>query len=132
MVLLVGAGLLIRSFVRLLTQDPGFDPKNVLTFQVSLPHAEYRQEQQQVAALQQIADRLSTIPGVVAAGGITWLPLDGLGSPPALPLTTARVPLPDKSRCVTSVGLRGTISKPCVFPCCAEGFSLPKIAPTTR
>ena len=69
LVLLVGSGLLIRSFVRVLNVDPGFDPRHVLTASLSLPEPPYSQ-QQSVQFYRQLLPRLAALPGVesVAAG----------------------------------------------------------------
>ena len=75
--LLVGAGLLIRSFSRLVAVDPGFQPNHLLTFQVTLPDAKFPNDTVRAVALQRITDALSTTPGVVAAGGTSNVPLDG-------------------------------------------------------
>jgi putative ABC transport system permease protein len=74
LVLLVGAGLLIRSFYSLLHVDPGFDPHNVLTMRVDLPDSRYS-EQQQIGFYRDLLRRVQDLPGVVAAGGIFPLPL---------------------------------------------------------
>lgn len=76
-VLLVGAGLLVASFVRLTHEDKGFDPSRVLTFEVSLPVAKYRGPQQQIAFFREALNRLRALPGVEEAGAINELPLGG-------------------------------------------------------
>jgi putative ABC transport system permease protein len=92
-VLLIGAGLMIRSFARLLTVDPGFKPDHVLTAFVSLPVAKYSMREQQVGFYDRLLERLRNVPGVSAAGVVTDIPLYGGsstgfdvdGRPPALP-----------------------------------------------
>jgi putative ABC transport system permease protein len=74
LVLLVGSGLLARSFSKLMGTDIGFDPKDVLTFRVGLPSASYAKPDQIARFSHQLVDRLSQIPGVEAAGAITELP----------------------------------------------------------
>jgi len=74
LVLLVGAGLLIRSFVRLQEVRPGFNPHNVLMACLSLPGATY-QEEQRPEFFHRLVERLETLPGVQAAGGGVNLPL---------------------------------------------------------
>src|SRR5262249_23743165 len=76
LVLLIGAGLMIRSFVRLLSEDPGLDPQHLLTVDVSLPRTKYAGPQQ-AAFFQQVIERLQTLPGVRAAGAAYPLPLSG-------------------------------------------------------
>jgi predicted permease len=83
LMLLIGAGLMIRSFVRLLGVDPGFDPQHILTLDVRLPLSKYAGPQadyagpQAAAFFQQVIERLKTLPGVRAAGGANPLPLSG-------------------------------------------------------
>jgi predicted permease len=74
LVLLVGAGLLIRSFYSLSHVNPGFDPHHVLTMRVDLPDAKYS-EAQQVRFYHDLVDRVQGLPGVVSAAGIFPLPL---------------------------------------------------------
>jgi putative ABC transport system permease protein len=74
LVLLVGAGLLIRSFVRLQEVRPGFNPHNVLMACLALPGAKYKEEQHP-EFFRQLVERLETLPGVQAAGGGVNLPL---------------------------------------------------------
>jgi putative ABC transport system permease protein len=76
-ILLIGAGLLVRSFLRVLNTDPGFRPQHVLTASIDLPPAEYSKDEQVVAFYRQLMDRLANTPGVVSAGGSTDLPLLG-------------------------------------------------------
>jgi putative ABC transport system permease protein len=74
LVLLVGAGLLVNSFQRLRTINPGFNPDRVLTCQVSLPSSKYK-DPQIVSFFQQLLERVRTLPGVKAAGATMTLPL---------------------------------------------------------
>ena len=80
LVLLVGAGLMLKSFARLQRTDPGFDPERVLTARISLSGPRYRDDARQVAFFRQVLERVSVIPGVEAAGAVNWLPLSGLRS----------------------------------------------------
>jgi putative ABC transport system permease protein len=76
--LLSGAGLLIRSFIALRETDPGFKAQDVLiNTQLVLPRDKYTTNEQSVAFFKQLLDRIHGFPGVVAAGGITSLPLAG-------------------------------------------------------
>jgi putative ABC transport system permease protein len=75
--LLAGAGLLIRSFSRLASVDPGFQVQSALTFELSLPESRYETEEHQIAFFDQLMPKLQTIPGVQAAGAVISLPLSG-------------------------------------------------------
>lgn len=74
-VLLTGAALMMESFRRLAAVDPGFDPRNVLTLDLSLPEAEYPDDAAAARALSSALGRLAALPGVVAAGATSSLPL---------------------------------------------------------
>ncbi|MEE9235387.1 MAG: ABC transporter permease, partial [Candidatus Acidoferrales bacterium] len=78
--LLIGAGLLIRSFDRLLQVDVGFDTSNLLTMQISLSGSKYREDREQMIFFRQALERIENLPGVESASAISWLPLGGLGS----------------------------------------------------
>jgi putative ABC transport system permease protein len=77
LVLLVGAGLLIRSFVRLISVDPGFEPSKVVSMQLSLPAYKYKNEDQQVGFYGKLLEQASALPDVEAAGLVNALPLSG-------------------------------------------------------
>jgi putative ABC transport system permease protein len=77
LVLLVGAGLMIRSFSRLLAVDPGFKADHVLTAFVSLPVSKYPKREEQTAFFDRLLERLRNAPGVSAAGLVTDIPLYG-------------------------------------------------------
>ncbi len=79
MVLLIGAGLMIRSFYRLQRVDPGFVADNLLTFNVSLPPGKYAEEQQRTNFYQQLLQNLRVMPGVESVGMATGLPLGNNG-----------------------------------------------------
>jgi putative ABC transport system permease protein len=80
LVLLAGAGLLMRSFTMLLRVDPGFDASRTMTVKVSIPQSKYTNAAQQQAFFNQLFEKFDALPGVVAAGGTSFLPLNGLGS----------------------------------------------------
>jgi len=74
-VLLIGAGLLIRSFARLQNVSPGFNPSGVLTFDLTMTGRKYGDKESILNTYRQIWERLERSPGAVAAGGVTSLPL---------------------------------------------------------
>jgi putative ABC transport system permease protein len=77
LVLLVGAGILMRSFSTLQHIDLGFRPDSVMTFEVHLPGARYAEPDQRVRLHQAYLERLRALPGVQAAGATSWLPGNG-------------------------------------------------------
>jgi putative ABC transport system permease protein len=79
LVLLVGAGLLIKSFLRLRSVDPGFNPDNALTMGISLPQRKYPEENQKLAFYTQLLEKVAALPGVQAAGAVQVAPLSGDG-----------------------------------------------------
>jgi putative ABC transport system permease protein len=79
LVLLIGAGLMIRSFYHLQRVDPGFSADNLLTFNVSLPQKKYPEPQQRINFYQQLLQNLTALPGVQSVGMATGLPLGNNG-----------------------------------------------------
>jgi len=77
MTLLAGAGLLVRSFVGLRSLSPGFDPKDVLTLDVSVPDAHYKNSLALESYWDQALAKLRTLPGVTSVDAVTPLPLSG-------------------------------------------------------
>jgi putative ABC transport system permease protein len=75
--LLAGAGLLMRSFARLQSVNPGFRTGESLTFRTALPAAAYREEAQRASFYQRAIERISALPGVTTVGAISGLPLSG-------------------------------------------------------
>jgi predicted permease len=80
MTLLVGAGLMIRSFARLMAVETGFDPTGVITMRLSLPPSKYRDLVRWTTFHDDLVRRVSAIPGVEAAGVNSAVPLEGGGS----------------------------------------------------
>ncbi len=120
LVLLVGSGLMIRSFARLQAIDPGFDSTNLLTVKVSLPGSKYREDHQRVNFFRQSLERIRALPGVSRASAISFLPFAAggagtsftiVGRPqPAAgesPVTDVRVIDPDYFRTMSIHLLRG-------------------------
>ena len=77
LVLLVASGLMVRSFQKLRSVDPGFNPTSTLTFSIGLPHTKYGTRQAAADLHTDILDRLSALPGVSNASATTCLPLAG-------------------------------------------------------
>jgi putative ABC transport system permease protein len=80
LILLIGAGLMIRSFWKLQQVNPGFDTSNTLVMGVGLPATKYTDPQHQAVFFDRVLEQISALPGVVSAGSTTTLPLSGSGS----------------------------------------------------
>jgi putative ABC transport system permease protein len=80
LVLLIGAGLLIRTLWALRNADPGFDPHNVLTFSLAISQAKYPQPAQRIRFFDQLLKQVRALPGVESAGATDNLPLAGNNS----------------------------------------------------
>jgi putative ABC transport system permease protein len=74
LVLLIGAGLMIKSFVRLRSVNPGFHPESAFVLTVNLPFNEQQSTQQLIARHNQVIQKLEALPGVTSAGAVNWLP----------------------------------------------------------
>ncbi|HXG64346.1 MAG TPA: ABC transporter permease, partial [Blastocatellia bacterium] len=77
LVLLTGAGLMIRSFLELQKVNPGFNPENLLTMRMTLPQSRYADGPQILAFYQQLTERVKALPGVQSVGAISNLPFSG-------------------------------------------------------
>ena len=121
-VLLVGAGLLIRSFQRLNQVDVGFNPNNLLTMRMALPVPKYAKPEARRAFYDELLQRVDALPGVESAGMITVLPLSFSGmkfsfsvegranpSDPNLPFALYRVVSPDYFRAMGIPLQRGRV-----------------------
>ena len=75
MVLLIAAGLLVRSFVRLQAVAPGFNPAGTLTFEMTMQGRRYVKAEHGHLAYRELWTRMAAIPGVTAAGAVSALPL---------------------------------------------------------
>src|SRR3954469_3888105 len=87
LVLLVGAGLMTRSFAELMRVSPGFEPANLLAVQLYLPQSKYRTGLDRTRFYMDAIHRVGAIPGVRAAAGVSALPLSPVGMDYALPFT---------------------------------------------
>jgi len=79
LVLLIGAGLFLRSFIRLLETDPGFNTQHALAFDLSFSKMKYPKAEDQQRFLKELTERIAALPGVEAAGAATTLPLSNRG-----------------------------------------------------
>jgi len=95
MVLLIGAGLLLRSFVKLQQKAPGFEPSGVLTVSLTLPEARYPKQEQVADFYQRLIERVTTLPGVRAAGFSSDLPWTGYDENSSF-LIEGKTPPPDQ------------------------------------
>jgi putative ABC transport system permease protein len=102
LVLLVGAGLLVRSFVRVLNVDPGFDASRAMAMSVSLPAGRYADATAREAFFTRVFEQLGALPGVEAAGAVSFLPITGLGSATGFEIV-GRPPAPRGEGPVTDV-----------------------------
>jgi predicted permease len=93
LVLLVGSGLMFRSFAALSNVDPGFEADGVVTFRYALPRAEYQDPQMVLDFHRRLTDQLAAIPDVVSAGMISGVPLTGQRN--ASPMEPVDQPLPE-------------------------------------
>jgi len=115
LVLLVGAGLLVRSFNRLQSVEPGFSAKNLLTMRVSLPAGKYETEQKRIDFFKRAIDQMETIPGVESVGAINTPPFTGLYSGTTVDVDGVKLP-PDQALktgvCVTDANYFQTMRIP--------------------
>jgi putative ABC transport system permease protein len=93
LLLLIGASLLLRSYERLLKVDPGFDPHNVLTMNISLPTVKYAKPTQETDFFDEVLRRVAQVPGVQSAAISAALPLSWKRITPMLSEGQANVPL---------------------------------------
>ncbi len=80
LILLVGAGLMIRSFRSVTAVDPGFDPRNLLTIGVPLQQASYKDQQSQLGFYERALPALNAAPGVHSAAGVFRIPITGFAT----------------------------------------------------
>ena len=79
-VLLIGAGLMLKSLKRVLTTDPGFNTRNLLTGSLALPERKYPEGRRQLAFQQRLLQTINRLPGVKQAGAVTIVPMAGEGN----------------------------------------------------
>jgi putative ABC transport system permease protein len=130
MVLLVGAGLLLKSFTRLQRVDAGFNPNNILTFNLQLPASSYRDWRQVSELYSALIARLKVVPGVQSADAAGFLPLEG-GWPTKFAIQ-GRPPVQARSLSRSTGPSAKAISKPWGFRCSAGGPSMSATRPMRR
>ncbi len=94
LMLLVSAGLLMRSFISLMKTDPGFTPHNVLTMNLILPASKYKEDPQRAAFYSELVRRVAAVPGVESAAAVNYLPLGGSNSSDAFLIEGVAEPPP--------------------------------------
>jgi predicted permease len=103
LVLLVGAGLMVRSLWHLQRVDPGFDSRDVVTMHLDLPKSKYSEPERQHAFVAQLLERTRALPGVEAAGAVNDLPLTGTQNWPVAIEGRPEPPVSEQPNVVTSV-----------------------------
>jgi len=96
-VLLVGAGLLVRSLRQLIAVDPGFDPANISAVTITLPRATYADSLRRVAFYERLLERVRNMPAVQSAGIISWLPMTPGNAVTALTVVGRPKPAPGEA-----------------------------------
>ena len=96
-VLLLGAGLMLRSFLNLLQMDPGFQPEHVMTASIALPEASYKENAAIASFYERLLNDLRSTPGVTAAGAGSDLPWTGWDDNAGFDSIQGEVPLPNQS-----------------------------------
>ena len=97
LVLFSGATLMLRSFVNVRDLDPGFRPAHVLAVETDLPFPKYQNVSLRNAFFTQVLDRINHLPGVIAAGCTTWLPLTNWGGATGIVIEGRPAPRPGQS-----------------------------------
>lgn len=97
LVLFSGATLMLRSFVNVRDLDPGFRPAHVLAVETELPFPKYEDVKRRNAFFEQVLDRINHLPGVVAAGCTTWLPLTNWGGATGIIIEGRPAPRPGQA-----------------------------------
>jgi putative ABC transport system permease protein len=121
LVLFIGAGLLARSFVRLVSIPLGFDSHGVLTAQISLPARTYLKEDQQRAFYSQLMERLQALPGVTVAGAGAALPLGGM-------VYSSAIQVEGRPPVEKTPGVNWSVAIDPVTPECFPALKIPLIA----
>jgi putative ABC transport system permease protein len=134
LILLIAAGLLIRSFVRLTSVDPGFDPQQVLTERIMLPLGKYSKPAQQTSFFESVLERLAQLPGVESVAAASSPPLTGAMSRTSIELEGQPTPpgtSPSTPECVISPSYFHALRIPLVsgrYFTSYDGDSAPRVA----
>lgn len=96
LILIVAAGLMVRSFMQLLSTNPGFNPKNLFTANVMLPMTKYGKETERITFFRQAVEKINTLEGVRSASAIAFLPFAGPGSATSFLIEGRPAPPPDQ------------------------------------
>lgn len=121
LVLTVGAGLLIRSYVALSTVDPGYRTRDVVAAAVELPPSRYPESALQAAFFDDLMARIREIPGVEAAGAVSYLPMSSIGTEFDMPFSVEGLD-------VTSPSQRPTAEYRAVLPGYFEAMGIDLVA----
>jgi hypothetical protein len=124
LVLLIGAGLLIRSFAHLINVPTGFNSKNVLTLSLTMNGRKYDKAPAVIDTYRQLADRLEQLPGVTAAGAVSSLPLSNMMSWGTDHDRGPRTAAAGEKfiNCDEALWSTAGTFKPCRFRCCTGRF----------
>ena len=123
LVLLTSAGLLIKSFVQLQNVDAGFNPRNVLTMEISLPALTYTDNASQARFYSEAQKRIASIPGIKNAGFTNILPMSGTNSDSSFSIEGRTSDDKTRVRTKNSGRFRPDISRQWKFHCCGAGNS---------
>jgi putative ABC transport system permease protein len=105
LMLLIGAGLMMKSFLRLRAVNPGFQAEHILTMQVDLPTPKYEDKGRQAAFFEQVLERAGHLPGVQSASATSSLPLTGEFSMIGFPSIEGRPPMKPGKDQPTPIGV---------------------------
>ncbi len=102
LILLIGSGLMLKSFYRLQSVSPGFDSQNLLTFKLALPSSKYPDDQKRLAFFNEAVQRIKTLPEVRSVGAINFLPFTGLAAATGFEIEGRPAPTPAERPTVES------------------------------
>jgi len=121
--LLVGAGLFLRSLASLQEVSPGFQAERVITANVALPPTRYADAAKEIAFYRAVIDRLTSLPGVTNVGAGVSVPFSGNPGSASFSIEGRPSPPGDQARTGISISLRPITSHPLRFRCAAAGYS---------